>query len=165
MCAVASDDFHMLANLLHCLALFSAPGPPAAEFSVEAIAIFPLIFGIVAVQFIQPLLTPRIIVGVMMFAIVMRGAKGAHAIAMIFAAIAAAFARIGCIAAVRQILVAARCRSKADATAFVPGVAIGAIIIFVIFPAPFRFLVAEPAADFISSTIEEAAFFRIIMLW
>ena len=108
MLAVAAYDIHMLAHLLDRASLLAATRAPAAEFIVEALAMLLLIFRIVAVQLVYALLTPSIIVGVMMFAIIMVGAKGADPIAMIFAAIAAAFAGVGRVAAVGQIAVAAR---------------------------------------------------------
>ncbi len=72
MLAVAADHFHMFTDLLNRLPLFGAARAPGAEFIVEAVTMLPLIFGIVAVQFLDPLLAPGIIVGVMMLAIVMR---------------------------------------------------------------------------------------------
>jgi hypothetical protein len=107
MLTVAADDFHMVVHLLHRLALFGATTAPAAELAVEPIAMLALIFGIVPIQFINPLLAPRIIVGVMMRPIIMGRPIRADAVAMVFAAKAAAFAGEGGIAPVREILVAA----------------------------------------------------------
>src|SRR3546814_18029072 len=55
MFAVAADDFHMLAHLLARLTLLAAPRAPTAALIVDAFAVFALIFGIVAVQFVDPL--------------------------------------------------------------------------------------------------------------
>ena len=90
-------------------------------------------------------------------------AEGAGAIAMILAAKAAALIGIGGITPTRQIITAPG-RREAYPARLVARVAIGAIIIFVIFAATFRFLVTEPAADFITRAIEKAPLFGIIVV-
>ena len=49
MLAIAAYDLHMLLDLSDRLTLLASACPPSAELIIEAIAILPLIFGIVTV--------------------------------------------------------------------------------------------------------------------
>ena len=56
MFAVAADDFHMFGNAGESAALALPFGAPIVEVIMEARAVFLAIFGIVAIQLVDPLL-------------------------------------------------------------------------------------------------------------
>src|SRR3546814_4944337 len=83
---------------------------------------------------------------------------------MILAAEAAAVAGIGRVAAIGQVAARIGGGGVADPAALVPRIAIGTVVIIVIFAAALRLLIAEPAPDLVTGAVEEAPFVRIIII-